>query len=401
MNVSIVGVGRYAKTVHIPYLRRSTHADLVGTIDPNPHINPADQNIPHCYDTENTQAFLNKHDVDGVIISTPPDQRHDVYDDLLGKPYHLHIDKPFLAQRPSQSLSSFLSEYQAYKELAESHALPITIHSQRRHDSYIQRCKQALQTTNQQTGVLPHYTYYRGVDGNFRTNNEWATDTYHGLSTDLGVLAHSFYHYIDTYAYLLQDICTIKTIDTSIHPTYLEDIHDQNNLCANYLLKHTDEGTAQGPIAITINYECKTQAGSQLRFTTRLSHLGMTKRPKTKEPNKITNQLTQNRFSQKHLEIQAGSLLSAQTTSQPIDPDGKGKQDTLFIHSRCASSEQRERQRRKRLDKKRRQCLASFIKTYQDGTKSKNAFSKHSLTHSLFYQACKALQISHTSRKRG
>lgn len=390
MKIVVVGVGKYAKAVHIPYVQGSKHANLVGTVDRDPDMKLSTYGVPHSYDTTSLNSFIQARDADGVIISTPPDKRQQIYEELFGRPYHLHIDKPFLAQKPGQSMASFLSDYKTYQEKASNHSLPITIHSQRRHDAYIERCKEALDTTKQKTGVLPHYTYYRGVDGNFRTNKEWETENYHDLSTKIGILAHSFYHYIDTYTYLIQDLGSVKTLTTTIQPTYLKDIREQNNLCANHLLNKTDHGSTSGPLAVTIQYTITTQSDTTLTFHIRLSHLGMTQRT-----NHIANHYTQNRFSQKHLEIQAGSLLTAQTTSQPVNhKQPTQKEDTLTINSRTSTSTKQTRQRHNKLDYKRRDCLASFIKTFTEGTRSRNTFSNHSLTHRFFKAACDQLKYT-------
>ena len=379
----VVGCGRYARAVHIPYLQRSQNADIVGTIDPDPYVDIETINAPHSYDTETILPFLNDVDADGVIISTPPHTRLDIYDQIFGEPYHIHIDKPFLTPRTGQSPTTYKETYHNYVEQAKQHPLPVSIHSQRRFDSFINHCKNALKSTYNKAGIIPQHIYYEGTDGNLRTNHEWANDEYHSLNRPLGILEHSYYHYIDTYAHMIQHV-TIKDIATSTNCTTLNDIQAQNNLATKQILRTTTNANRSSPVSIDVTHRLTTTNDETLAFTTHISHLGTTTRTE-----KNTKHYEDNRYSQKHLHIHAGSTLSAHYSSTPRDlQSAHVKQDRLKLTNALQnSSDLFERERTKKLDAKRQATLAAFIQGYETGADNPSSLAHHDLTHELYLDA--------------
>lgn len=385
MKTVVVGCGKYASVVHLPYLQRSAHADIVGTVDPNPYADTSTLYAPHLTDSDDLGDFLTDVDADAVIISTPPQNRQSIYDTVLGRPLHIHIDKPFLA--PSSSDEAFRQIYQTYQERFEQHRCPVSIHSQRRFDTNIRRCKKAVQATHTKTGVTLHAAHYEGFDGNFRCNDEWSTSTYHSIEQPLGIVAHSYYHYIDVISYLAQSL-QIMDIDTTVSTQQLSDVAEQNKHGEKALLRSTSTPTDDGPIALQAKHTLHTKHGQSIDVTVRVSHFGATRRN-----GRVENQYTENRYSQKRLSFHAGSLLSADYTSRPIGlQQPKTKRDKLRIDNALKQQTKSwEQKRREKLDRKRRRCLRSFIASYVEGENNPSSFSSHQLTHELYLNTAQAV----------
>ena len=385
MNLVVIGCGRYAKATHIPYIKSSKHAKLVGTADPDPYLDINQFDTPHLSDVEHLEAFLDDVNADGVIISTPPRKRENVYDAVLNKPLHIHVDKPLLA--PNQSDTAFIDAYTRYADRLKKHQFPVSIHSQRRFDPHIIQCKENIRSLHNQTGVKPHRIQYDGFDGNFRTNREWSQSQYHSVNQPLGIITHSYYHYIDTVSFLLEPL-EIRETSTEVNVLTLSDVARQNCLVENALLQTTSTESCDGPIELESTHTFRTQDDHKIRATITISHQGVTRRSDT-----VTNQYVDNRYSQKHLSIHAASLLSASYESRPKNlSQPQTKVDYLRIDNaldhRTITSQQ---QRDTKPDEKRRKCLEAFLKGYTEGTGNPSGINRHELTQKLYLDTVKAV----------
>jgi predicted dehydrogenase len=387
MDTVLVGCGRYAQSVHIPFFKENSDAEIVGTVDPDPYAEVESLNCPHELDPGELREFLDEIGPDALVISTPPTQRKKIYDVVFGRDLYVHIDKPFLAPTEGD-LSVFKQTHSDYSERAEAHPRPVSIHSQRRHDDYISACKQALDDVRGRTGLNPHYLTYEGLDGNFRTNAEWSVDTYHGLQNPLGIVLHSYYHYIDTIAYLLESVNVTK-IRSTIQPTYLDDINEQNRVTEKQLLGRETSGTAPGPLALAAEFNLHTQRDNQVTVRVHVSHQGVTRRDGA-----IENQYTENRYSQKQLNFHVGSVLSAHQSSMPKSLDQpKTKRDRLRIDNALTHETTKEERIRQGqgVDAKRRKALESFVNSFYTNQRTRSDITKHYLSHRLFLETASKL----------
>lgn len=85
VRLALVGLGKIARTEHVPALRADTRFELIATVDPTGE---------GLHGIQHVGAMEALEGVDAVAICTPPAHRHDLAQAAIGRGWHVLLEKP-------------------------------------------------------------------------------------------------------------------------------------------------------------------------------------------------------------------------------------------------------------------------------------------------------------------
>jgi hypothetical protein len=266
--IIIIGVGRHAKRIHIPFLeklRLSSEVDITAVIDleNNRYIldsflkNYGFMNTKYISVTKNNFTKNNELkknirekitkeidalNIDVAIISCD-DKYHETYIKIcLEKNIHILMEKPlFTEDYASTNVSKAKKIIKKYKNIAnlykkaleKNKALQFSIISQRRYHPAFDLIKNEIKYIFDKTNCpITHSKFYHS-DGQWRMPNELLNESYHGYNQGYGKCSHSGYHFFDILAQSINIITGDKKPNlvcaeaTFVRPN---DILEQNNI---------------------------------------------------------------------------------------------------------------------------------------------------------------------------
>ncbi|WP_022669706.1 Gfo/Idh/MocA family protein [Hippea alviniae] len=263
IKLMIIGIGPHAQTIHIPILaeiKNKIPLEITLAIDINERIDE----IKQWFDSQNikpksirsveffahdmpkeTENYLDKliekEEIDGVIISTPP-YCHKAYA-LWALKHKLHIlmDKPISTylnvindeEKAKAIYDDYLEILKAYKELQKTKKTAFMIHLKRRYHLGFFKVLDYLDEISQRFNIPITSMHVYNADGKWRLPHELITHNYHPYNTGCGMISHTGYHLIDAAWWLFEKTCPkekfpqkIEVFSSFLTPTGL--IHQLN-----------------------------------------------------------------------------------------------------------------------------------------------------------------------------
>lgn len=266
-NILIIGVGPFARAIYVPYLTRfgikynaqiKCCIDLLSekeTIDSYINEEYQDQEIALMYITQNDaqnpeyisnslRQSLNdlceKHNINTVIISTPPLYHYRYIVWALDKELHILVDKPpFIEAGVVNNIDScrkMIDNFFVLKNMylnvkKKRKGLVFSVLAQRRFHPFFDLIKdKILEAVNKTYCPVTSITALYN-DGQWRLPNELAEIRYHGFADGFGKFAHSGYHFIDLVSQLV-DLSSIEkkkpnNIEVVANATFPNDFMEQ------------------------------------------------------------------------------------------------------------------------------------------------------------------------------
>jgi hypothetical protein len=225
VNILMIGVGLYGKSCYLSHFNRNSYQDaqLVAVVDLIEQSNTVEEylkvfeqyNRPKSYFLSkqvllNPNNYLNSivktHNINAVIISTPPDVRLGYIKWALSNGMHILADKPLTAPTncsvDAEASSRLASDYQKIvdlynRELSTNSKLVFDLMVQRRYHPVYNLILEKIKEVAEFTGCpLTHFQLTHS-DGQWRLPNEIIELDYHGFNEGNGKTSHSGYHFFD------------------------------------------------------------------------------------------------------------------------------------------------------------------------------------------------------------
>ena len=146
-------------------------------------------------------ATLKEHPVDGVLVSTTPEQHRAYVTWALNNKLRVLLDKPITTRKdastdPKQA-AGILEDWQHIQKLSKRTGAFVMVNSHRRFHPAYYHVGTLLQEVAEQYGMGVTSLSSFNSDGQWRLPNEIEDITYHGFDTGNGVISHFGYHYLD------------------------------------------------------------------------------------------------------------------------------------------------------------------------------------------------------------
>jgi hypothetical protein len=261
INILIIGVGLYARSCYLNHFIKNQYHDaqltaVVDVFDQSTTVNSylnafEDYNRPKSYflpkqlinDFSNyLNSIVKNHDINAVIISTPPEVRLPYIKWALSRGLHILADKPLTAphncssdpEASSQLVTDYNKIVELYnRELSNNPCLVFDLMVQRRYHPVYNLVLQKIQEVAEHTGCPLTHFQLTHADGQWRLPNEIIEIDYHGFNEGNGKTSHSGYHFFDLAAnavkksFIAADkrLDTIRAYTSAVHPNdFIEQI---------------------------------------------------------------------------------------------------------------------------------------------------------------------------------
>jgi hypothetical protein len=254
VNILMIGVGLYGKSCYLSHFSRVQYQDakLVVVVDLQEQRNTVNEylnvfetyNKPKSYFMSksvvaNFQGFLNtivqNHEINSVIISTPPEVRLSYIKWALDKGLNILADKPLTAphncSNDPEASSKLVFDYQKIVELynraiEKNQNLVFDLMVQRRYHPVYNLILNKLEEVAELTGCPLTHFQLTHADGQWRFPNEMIEIDYHGYNEGNGKASHSGYHFFDLASNAIKrsfkasgkQIDTIRAFSTAVRP---------------------------------------------------------------------------------------------------------------------------------------------------------------------------------------
>jgi hypothetical protein len=220
----MIGVGLYGKSCYLSHFSRVQYQDakLVVVVDLQEQRNTVNEylnvfetyNKPKSYFMSksvvaNFQGFLNtivqNHEINSVIISTPPEVRLSYIKWALDKGLNILADKPLTAphncSNDPEASSKLVFDYQKIVELynraiEKNQNLVFDLMVQRRYHPVYNLILNKLEEVAELTGCPLTHFQLTHADGQWRFPNEMIEIDYHGYNEGIGKASHSVFIFL-------------------------------------------------------------------------------------------------------------------------------------------------------------------------------------------------------------
>jgi hypothetical protein len=265
VNILLIGVGLYAKSCYLKHFLKNSYSNarIVACLDLIEQSTIVTQFLaefpihtrPDSYFlTKQTKSnfepvlksIIKKHQINSVIISTPPENRLQYLLWALKNDLHILSDKPLTAPpncsvdetATDQLMSDYLEVLEAYQKASEINPfLVFDLMVQRRCHPLYKLIRQKLVEVSEYTGCPLTHFQLTHADGQWRLPNEIVEIDYHGFTNGNGKNSHSGYHFFDVAAQSInltfeaanKKIDQVRSYSTGVFPTDLSSVLTQQD----------------------------------------------------------------------------------------------------------------------------------------------------------------------------
>ncbi|MCC6904693.1 MAG: Gfo/Idh/MocA family oxidoreductase [Anaerolineae bacterium] len=184
LTAAVIGLSRYARDVHIPFLLSEPDVRLVAIAGSNPARTgpPAGLDLPGVTHYSNYHALLDAPATDFVIIASAPVPHYEQITACLEQGRHVLVDKAFVCSQ---------AQAEAVVGLARAHALLLGVVVQRRYETAIRHLSETVRAGHigKVRSVRANYARWYAKDA-----NHWRNDPAVAWG---GMLADNGYHLLD------------------------------------------------------------------------------------------------------------------------------------------------------------------------------------------------------------
>lgn len=227
INIALIGCGAYARSCYVNYFltNKDPSVRLAACIDISTEKTVVSKHLdafsnvdrPTEYyldspgiDNQDLITLLNslrqRHNINTVILSTPPDKRLSYINWALDNDLNILSDKPLTAvpncstdiEAARQLFSEYITISRKYEEsIARRPDIVFDLMVQRRFHPIFQLIMHNIEEVAEYTGCALTHFQNTHADGQWRLPNEIIDIDYHGFSDGTGKTSHSGYHFFD------------------------------------------------------------------------------------------------------------------------------------------------------------------------------------------------------------
>jgi predicted dehydrogenase len=150
---------------------------------------------------ESLDKALEQHPVDGILISTTPEQHRAYTDWALRAGIKVLLDKPITSRQSAANdpvaANGILKDWQHINKLSKQTNCFVMVNAHRRFHPAYDYVGKLLEEVSNELGIGVTSLSSFNSDGQWRLPNEMEDITYHGYDAGNGALSHFGYHYLD------------------------------------------------------------------------------------------------------------------------------------------------------------------------------------------------------------
>lgn len=226
INTLLIGAGRHAKRIYLPYLKESKLCKLVACLELFSEKEKVEDllqiemgvSIP-CYFTNNysisdrldttelsqLKKVVKKYKIEAVIISTEPLAHFKYTKWALNNNLHILLDKPITTEiDASTDITKAKKIFEDYKKLLKLYLdknkktnLAFSLQAQRRFHVAFQAARQKIKEITKISHCPVTFIHTFHSDGQWTLPNEFVNQNYHPYNQGYGKMSHSGYHSLD------------------------------------------------------------------------------------------------------------------------------------------------------------------------------------------------------------
>lgn len=222
----LIGVGRHAKRIYLPYLKNGNSCKLAACLDLALNEKNVRETIKlsfgksvFCYFTQETTASdklkkneadqLNKivkdHEIEAIIIATEPLSHFKYIYWAIENSLHILLDKPITTEiNAANSKRKALKIFEDYEKIINLYEnkckkknIIFNLQAQRRYHRGYQKAREKIKEISKITNCPVNFIQAFHSDGQWTFPNEFVSQSYHPYNQGYGKMSHSGYHSMD------------------------------------------------------------------------------------------------------------------------------------------------------------------------------------------------------------